>query len=177
VAHSRSLVAHSCPPVVHSRPPSTPRVSSAVRVASLATADLRAELERRRLGEDDSISIEHQRERCCYQGHNLHGDFDVVDTAPVGQATRTPMPTVGFGGGCMALAPHLRKVVCSCKFRSHLLKMYDGSVNPAEFLQIYSTSILAAGGNEAVMANYFPVALTGTARSWLMNLLKGSLTS
>jgi hypothetical protein len=27
------------------------------------------------------------------------------------------------------------------------------------------------------MANYFPVALTGTALSWLMNLLKGSLTS
>jgi hypothetical protein len=27
------------------------------------------------------------------------------------------------------------------------------------------------------MANYFPVALTGTVRSWLMNLPKGSLTS
>jgi hypothetical protein len=27
------------------------------------------------------------------------------------------------------------------------------------------------------MANYFPVALTGTARSWLMNLPQGSLTS
>jgi hypothetical protein len=36
-------------------------------------------------------------------------------------------------------------------------------VNPAEFLQIYSTSILAAGGNEAIMANYFPIALTGIA--------------
>jgi hypothetical protein len=27
------------------------------------------------------------------------------------------------------------------------------------------------------MANYFPVALTGTARLWLMNLAEGSLTS
>jgi hypothetical protein len=27
------------------------------------------------------------------------------------------------------------------------------------------------------MANYFPVALTGTVRSWLMNLPKGTLTS
>jgi hypothetical protein len=27
------------------------------------------------------------------------------------------------------------------------------------------------------MANYFPVALTGTARSWLMNLLVGTLDS
>jgi hypothetical protein len=44
-------------------------------------------------------------------------------------------------------------------------------------LQIYSTSILATGGDEAVMANYFPVALTGMMRSWLMNLPDGTLTS
>jgi hypothetical protein len=58
-----------------------------------------------------------------------------------------------------------------------LPEKYDGSVNPTEFLQIYTTSILAARGNEAVMANYFPVALTDTAWSWLMNLPQGSLTS
>jgi hypothetical protein len=50
-------------------------------------------------------------------------------------------------------------------------------VNPTEFLQIYSTSILAAGGDEAIMANYFPVTLTGTTRSWLMNLPEGTLDS
>jgi hypothetical protein len=77
----------------------------------------------------------------------------------------------------MALAPYLCMVVWPCKFQPHLTEKYDGTVNPAEFLQIYSTSILAAGGNEAIMTNYFPVALTGTARSWLMNLLEGSLTS
>jgi hypothetical protein len=32
-------------------------------------------------------------------------------------------------------------------------------------------------GNEAVMANYFPVDLTRTARSWLMNLPEGTLHS
>jgi hypothetical protein len=57
----------------------------------------------------------------------------------------------------MALAPHLHMVVWSPKFRPHLPKKCDGMVNPTEFLQIYSTSILAAGGNEIVMANYFPV--------------------
>ena len=77
----------------------------------------------------------------------------------------------------MALAPHLRMVVWPRKFRPHLSEKYDGTVNPAEFLQIYSTSILAAGGDEAIMANYFPVALTGTARSWLMNLPEGTLDS
>jgi hypothetical protein len=75
------------------------------------------------------------------------------------------------------LAPHLRMVVWPPKFRPHLPEKYDRMVNPAEFLQIYSTSILAAGGNEAVMANYFHVALIGTARSWIMNLLEGTLHS
>jgi hypothetical protein len=43
--------------------------------------------------------------------------------------------------------------------------------------KLYFTSILAAGGNDVVMANYFLVTLIGTAWSWLMNLLEGSLTS
>jgi hypothetical protein len=77
----------------------------------------------------------------------------------------------------MALAPHLRMMVWPPKFWPHLPEKYDGTVNPAEFLQIYSTSIVAAGGNEAVMANYFPVALTGTTRFWLMNLPEGTLHS
>jgi hypothetical protein len=80
-------------------------------------------------------------------------------------------------GGCMAFAPHLRMVVWPPKFRPHLPEKYVGTVNPTEFLQIYSTSILTAGGNETVMANYFPIALTETARSWLINLPEGTLHS
>jgi hypothetical protein len=68
-------------------------------------------------------------------------------------------------------------VVWLRKFRPHLLEKYDGTINPVEFLKIYSTSILTAGWNEAAMANYFPVALTGMTRSWLMNLPPGSLFS
>jgi hypothetical protein len=70
----------------------------------------------------------------------------------------------GGGGGCMVLAPYPRMVVWSPKFLPHLLEKYDGTVNPVEFLQFYSTCILVAGRNEAVMANYFPIALTGTTR-------------
>jgi hypothetical protein len=77
----------------------------------------------------------------------------------------------------MALAPYPYMMVWSCKFQSHLPEKYDESVNPIEFLQIYSTSIRAAGGNETIMSNYFSVARIGTARSWLMNLPEGSLTS
>jgi hypothetical protein len=65
----------------------------------------------------------------------------------------------------MVLSPHLRMVVWPPKFQPHLAEKYDGTVNPTKFLQIYSTSILTVGGNEAVMANYFPITLTGTARS------------
>jgi hypothetical protein len=77
----------------------------------------------------------------------------------------------------MALAPHLRMLVWPHKFQPHLPEKHDGTVHPAEFLQIYSTSILTAGRNEAIMANYFPIALTRIARSWLMNLPKGTLDS
>jgi hypothetical protein len=68
-------------------------------------------------------------------------------------------------------------VVWPHKFQPHLPEKYDGMINPTEFLQIYSTSILTAGENEAIMVNYFPVALTGIAWSWLMNLPEGTLDS
>jgi hypothetical protein len=74
----------------------------------------------------------------------------------------SPAASVWGGGGCMALAPHLRMMVWPRKFRPHLPKKYDGTVNPTEFLQICSASIIDVRGNEAIMANYFPVALTGT---------------
>jgi hypothetical protein len=130
---------------------------------SLAMTNLRAKLERRSSGEVDCITIEHCRERRC----NLDGDFDAANSTPVMQVAHTPI-FLGSGGGCMALAPTPL---------NGGLEKYDGSINPTEFLQVYTTSILAARGNEPIMANYFPVALTSTTRSWLMNLPPGSLTS
>jgi hypothetical protein len=156
------------PSVAHSHSPTVPRTPA----ASLATVDLWAELEHCRSGEDDCITIERCRER----RRNLDGDFSAADTTPVRQAARTPMP-LGSEGGCIMLAPHLHMVIWPRKFWPHLPEKYDGSVNPTEFLQIYSISILAAGEKEVVMTNYFPVALTGTAQSWLMNLPQGSLSS
>jgi hypothetical protein len=47
---------------------------------------------------------------------------------------------------------------------------YDGTTNPLEFLRVYVTAITAAGGDTTVMATYFHVALSGPARTWLMNL-------
>jgi hypothetical protein len=42
---------------------------------------------------------------------------------------------------------------------------------------VYVTAITAAGGDTAVMATYFHVALSGPARTWLMNLAPGSIYS
>jgi hypothetical protein len=79
--------------------------------------------------------------------------------------------------GCPALADHLRAASWPPKFRPHLPEKYDRTSNPSEFLQVYITAITAAGGNTTVMATYFHVALSGPARTWLMNITSGSVYS
>jgi hypothetical protein len=79
--------------------------------------------------------------------------------------------------GYAALADHLRAATWPSKFRPHLPEKYDGTSNPLEFLQVYVTAITAAGGDTAVMATYFHVALSGPTRTWLMNLTPGSIYS
>jgi hypothetical protein len=81
------------------------------------------------------------------------------------------------GVGCAALADHLRAATWPSKFCPHLPEKYDRTSNPLKFLQVYATGITAAGGNTAVMATYFHVALSVPARTWLMNLAPGSITS
>jgi hypothetical protein len=81
------------------------------------------------------------------------------------------------GVGCAALTDHLRATTWPSKFRPHLPKKYDGTSNPLEFLQVYVTAITAAGGDTAVMATYFHVALSGLAPTWLVNLTLGSIYS
>jgi hypothetical protein len=78
---------------------------------------------------------------------------------------------------CAALADHLRAATWPSKFRPHLSEKYDGTSNPSEFLQVYVTAITVAGGDTVVMAAYFHVALSGPARTWLINLTPGSIYS
>jgi hypothetical protein len=93
----------------------------------------------------------------------------------VSARTQVGVPLAGVG--CVALVDHLHTASWPSKFRSHLPKKYDGTSNPSEFLQVYVTAITAAGGNTAVMATYFHVALSGPAQTWLMNLAPGSIYS
>jgi hypothetical protein len=93
----------------------------------------------------------------------------------MGTWSQVGVPLAGMG--CAALADHLCTASWPPKFRPHLLEKYDGTSNPSEFLQVYVTAITTAGGNTAVMATYFHVALSGPARTWLMNLAPGSIYS
>jgi hypothetical protein len=147
--------------------------SASVRSPSMRgarTDDLWAELNRRREGEDARVSLERAREcRQNFEGHNLDQDFTARGTR-----IQVGVPLVGVG--CAALADHLHATTWPPKFRPHLLEKYDDTSNTSEFLQVYVTAITAAGENTAVMASYFLVALTGLARTWLMNLTQGRST-
>jgi hypothetical protein len=166
-----------------SRPRSSRRqreATASVRSPSVRgaqTDDLRVKLNHRRMGEDARVSLERAREcRQNIEGRNLDRDFtaEALQT-PVGARSQTGVPLPGVG--CAALADHLRAASWPPKFRPHLPEKYDGTSNPSEFLQVYVTAITTAGGNTTVMATYFHVALSGPARTWLMNLTKGSVYS
>ena len=70
-------------------------------------------------------------------------------------------------GTTAAFTRSLRRVVWPVKFRPDLPPRYDGKNNPLEFLQLYTLAIQAAGGDDKVMANWFPMALKDSASSWL----------
>jgi hypothetical protein len=146
-------------------------------VRGAQTNDLQAELNRRRAGEDARVSLE----RACERRQNIDSrdlDQDFAAVAPQTQmGTRSQMGVPLASVGCAALADHLRAASWPPKFWPHLPEKYDGTTNPSEFLQVYVTAITAAGGNTAVMATYFHVALFGPARTWLMNLTPGSVYS
>jgi hypothetical protein len=96
--------------------------------------DLRVELNCRRAGEDARVSLERAHERWLnFEGRNLDHDFDgVAPQTPTGTRIQAGVPLAGVG--CAALADHLRAVTCPSKFRPHLPEKYDGTSNPLEFL-------------------------------------------
>ena len=121
--------------------------------------------------------MERARERRLnIEGCNLNADLDAAAPRLPGNA-RAPAAAPVAGVSCAVLPDHLRAVAWPSKFRLQLPEKYDDTTNPSEFLQVYVTAITAAGGNDAVMASYFHVALTGPARTWLMNLTPETIQS
>jgi hypothetical protein len=103
-------------------------------VRGAQTNDLRAELNRRRAGEDARVSLERACERQQnIEGRNLDQDFAAVaPQTPAGARIQAGVPLAGVG--CAVLADHLYAATWPPKFRPHLPEKYDGTSNPSEFL-------------------------------------------
>ena len=78
---------------------------------------------------------------------------------------------------CRAFTPELHSIVWPGKFKLDLPPRYDGTADPSEFLQLYELGIEAANGDEKVMVNWFHMALKDGARTWLLNLPPGTISS
>ena len=97
----------------------------------------------------------------------------MADNAP-------PAPAVDAGAGTRglrALAPTLRQVQWLDKFRPDMPPCYDGVADPLALLLAYEEAVLKAVGDDRVMANWLPMALTGVPRMWLLHLPAASVAS
>ena len=79
--------------------------------------------------------------------------------------------------GCRAFTAELRSLAWPGKFKPDLPPRYNGTADPAEFLQLYEMGIEAANGDEKVMENWFPMALKDDARTRLLNPAPGTISS
>jgi hypothetical protein len=57
------------------------------------------------------------------------------------------------------------------------IEKYDGSTNPIEWLKVYQLIIEATKGGSYVMANYLPVCISSSAKTWLLGLPAASICS
>nr|CAD41067.2 OSJNBa0084K11.13 [Oryza sativa Japonica Group] len=91
------------------------------------------------------------------------------------QGARLPASPPGKLGYQVFVAS-LRNVRGPPKLQPCLTEKYDDGADPSESLQICTAIIEAAGGDDRVMANVFPMALRGQAWGWPMNLLPPRFT-
>jgi hypothetical protein len=126
---------------------------------------LRFRLDEKRAGKDARTTLERTRKwrREAKEDHATSG-------SPVqgnqGWRGSTDNDNIGsYGAGCRAFTTDLRRVDWPTKFRLDIPEKYDGTIDPEEFLHIYTTAIQDADGGPQVMANYFHVALRGTTKS------------
>jgi hypothetical protein len=68
----------------------------------------------------------------------------------------------------MSFSRDLKKVVWLQNFKPPGINKYDGSTNPTEWLEVYTITIEAVGGDSYVMANYLLIWLSSSARTWHM---------
>ena len=132
------------------------RAAAAVRHSAATPSSTPSTREDLRGGPDARTSIERRRNDRSAP-HATEGASSSRVSPQHGRGNQPSVPPVG-GVGCRAFVASLRNVRWPPRFRPTIAEKYDGSVNPAEFLQVYTTGIEAAGGDDRVMANFFPMA-------------------
>jgi hypothetical protein len=75
------------------------------------------------------------------------------------------------------LATELQAIPWSPSYKPPQLPMYDGHSDPKQFLMSYEATISSYGGNTAVMAKSFVMAVRSVAQTWYSSLRPGTITS
>jgi hypothetical protein len=83
----------------------------------------------------------------------------------------------GKPGGVRAYSDELNRVRCPLNFKPSGIEKYDGSTNPAKWLEVYQLTIKATGGDSYIMENYLQVCLSSSARTSLLGLPTGLINS
>jgi hypothetical protein len=92
-----------------------------------------------------------------WYGDFHHGNFSFDDASPlVAELQATPWPP---------------------SYKPPQLPMYDGHSDPKQFLMSYEATISSYGGNTAVMAKSFVMAVKSVAQTWYSSLRLGTITS
>jgi hypothetical protein len=140
------------------------------REKMLQLADLQKKIdeaaeEMRHLTEEDQHRRPHHRELCEENSYNddewygdfHHGNFAFDDASP--------------------LATELQATPWPLSYKPPQLPMYDGHSDPKQFLMSYEANISSYGGNTAVMAKSFVMAVKSVAQTWYSSLRPGTITS
>jgi hypothetical protein len=75
------------------------------------------------------------------------------------------------------LAAELQDIPWPPSYKPPQLPMYDGHSDPKQFLMSYEATISSYGGNAAVMAKSFVMAVRNVAQTWYSSLWPGTITS
>jgi hypothetical protein len=75
------------------------------------------------------------------------------------------------------LAAELQAIPWPQSYKPPQLPMYDGHSDPKQFLMSYEATISSYGGNAAVMAKSFVMAVRNVAQTWYSSLRPGTITS
>jgi hypothetical protein len=75
------------------------------------------------------------------------------------------------------LAAELQATPWPPSYKPPQLPMYDGNSDPKQFLMSYEATISSYGGNTAVMANFFVMAVQNVAQTWYSSLRPGTIMS